>query len=137
MLRGLPFSIPAGVGFIALCGVTVVTGIVMTKHLDDAPKDLPPFERVQMAAHGALRARISTALVAAVGFVPAATATGTGAEIQRPLATVVITGLLLSMVVSLVVLPAMLLFIAKREQDGAREAEGIEGDAEEPVAAEE
>jgi cobalt-zinc-cadmium resistance protein CzcA len=136
LLRGLPFSIPAGVGFIALCGVTVVTGIVMTKHLDDAPRELPALRRVLSAAHGALRARISTALVAAVGFIPAAIATGTGSEIQRPLATVVISGLLLSMVVSLVVLPAMLLFIARRDEaklaERADDAEAID----EPAVAE-
>jgi cobalt-zinc-cadmium resistance protein CzcA len=115
-LRGLPFSIPAGVGFIALCGVSVMTCIVLTTRLMEVPRDLPPVERVRTAAARAFRAPLSTALVAAVGFVPAALATGTGAEVQRPLATVVIAGLLVSMIMSLVVLPAMLLFVARRER---------------------
>lgn len=107
--RGLPFSIPAGVGFVALCGVSVCTGIVMTSNLLREPLTKSPQERVRDAALASLRARISTALIAAVGFIPAAIATGTGAEVQRPLATVVIGGLLSSMVLSLLALPVMLL----------------------------
>jgi cobalt-zinc-cadmium resistance protein CzcA len=117
VIRGLPFSIPAGVGFIALCGVSVMTGIVLTSRLLEVPRDMPAKERVRVAAAKAFRAPLSTALVAAVGFIPAATATGTGAEVQRPLATVVIAGLIVSMLMSLIVLPAMLLFIAKKEED--------------------
>jgi cobalt-zinc-cadmium resistance protein CzcA len=111
-IRDLPFSIPAGVGFIALCGVSVCTGIVMTNNLLARPGE-PPVDRVKNAALASLRARMSTALIAAIGFVPAAIATGTGAEVQRPLATVVIGGLLASMLLSLVALPAMLLFAAR------------------------
>jgi heavy metal efflux system protein len=112
-IRGLSFSIPAGVGFIALCGVSVITGIVMTTNLVAESEDLPPRDRVRRAALASLRARISTAMVAAVGFIPAATATGTGAEVQRPLATVVIGGLIASMLFSLPAMPAMLLFVAQ------------------------
>jgi cobalt-zinc-cadmium resistance protein CzcA len=114
-LRGLPFSIPAGVGFIALCGVAVMTGIVMTESLINTPRSSDVEGRVRKAALHAFRAPISTALVAAIGFIPAATATGTGAEVQRPLATVVIGGLLIGMVVSMLALPAMLLLAAKKE----------------------
>lgn len=114
-LRGLSFSIPAGVGFIALCGVSVITGIVMSTNLANQTGALDPAAKVRAAAMGSLRARISTALVAAVGFIPAATATGTGAEVQRPLATVVIGGLVASMLLALPALPAMLLFVARRE----------------------
>ena len=92
-LRGLPFSIPAGVGFIALIGVSVMNGVVMTSHLLNRPSTEEPHERVRAAALASLRAIASTALVAAVGFIPAAIATGMGAEVQRPLATVVIGGL--------------------------------------------
>jgi cobalt-zinc-cadmium resistance protein CzcA len=113
--RGLPFSIPAGVGFIALCGVSVCTGIVMTNALLSKPASVPAMERVRLAALESLRARISTALIAAVGFVPAATATGAGAEVQRPLATVVIAGLIVSMIISLLALPAMLLLGVRRD----------------------
>lgn len=115
-LRGLPFSIPAGVGFIALAGVSVTTGIVMTSNLLSRPLDEPPETRVREAALASLRARISTALIAAIGFVPAALATGTGAEVQRPLATVVIGGLAFSMIVSLAALPVMLLYAARTDR---------------------
>jgi cobalt-zinc-cadmium resistance protein CzcA len=109
VLRGLPFSIPAGVGFIALCGVSVMNGVVMVARLGEQPESLPPGERIERAADRSLRAILSTALVAAIGFVPAALATGTGAEVQRPLATVVIGGLVVAMLLSLPALPAMLL----------------------------
>ncbi len=115
VLRDLPFSIPAGVGFIALCGVSVCTGIVMTSALLAKPKSQAVEERVRESAMDSLRARISTALIAAVGFIPAATATGAGAEVQRPLATVVIAGLVVSMFISLLALPAMLLLAARRD----------------------
>ena len=123
ILRGLPFSIPAGVGFIALCGVAVMTGIVMTQSLINTPREPDVVERVRKASVAAFRAPISTALVAAIGFIPAATATGTGAEVQRPLATVVIGGLLIGMVISMLVLPAMLLIVARKEQAEPEEEE--------------
>jgi len=117
ILRGLPFSIPAGVGFIAVSGVSVITGIVMTSNVIARPRDEDPRERVKTAVVAGLRALVSTALIAAIGFIPAAIATGTGVEVQRPLATVVIGGLMVSMGLSLFVLPAMLYFIAKREHE--------------------
>jgi cobalt-zinc-cadmium resistance protein CzcA len=116
VLRGLPFSIPAGVGFIALCGVSVMNGVVMVTRLGDQPASLPPAIRIERAAEDSLRAIMSTALVAAIGFVPAAIATGTGAEVQRPLATVVIGGLVVAMFLSLPALPAMLLLLARPER---------------------
>lgn len=118
VLRGLPFSIPAGVGFIALAGVSVMTGIVMTTNLQKHEAIEDPIERVRTAARESLRAPLSTALVAAVGFIPAAFATGTGAEVQRPLATVVIGGLIVAMVIAMVALPVMLLYVIKRPQPG-------------------
>jgi heavy metal efflux system protein len=111
VIRGLPFSIPAGVGFIALCGVSVMNGVVMVTQLAQQPESLPPAERIERAAKKSLRAIISTALVAAIGFLPAAIATGTGAEVQRPLATVVIGGLVAAMLLSLPALPTMLLLV--------------------------
>jgi cobalt-zinc-cadmium resistance protein CzcA len=111
VFRGLPFSIPAGVGFIALCGVSVMNGVVLVTHLAEQAETLPPAERIQRAAAASLRAILSTALVAAIGFVPAAIATGTGAEVQRPLATVVIGGLVAALVLSLPALPTMLLLV--------------------------
>lgn len=120
--RGLPFSIPAAVGFIALCGVSVMTGIVMTSSLLAMPGEMTPVERVRRAAISSLRVVTSTALIAAVGFLPAALATGKGAEVQRPLATVVIGGLLVSMLISLPALPAMLL-VATRLGQKKKDAE--------------
>ncbi len=133
-IRGLPFSIPAGVGFIALCGVAVMTGIVMTQALIDTPREPDVVARVRKASLAAFRAPISTALVAAIGFIPAATATGTGSEVQRPLATVVIGGLLIGMVVSMLALPAMLLVVAKREALHPQEEE-IDEFADDPLDA--
>lgn len=130
VIRGLPFSIPAGVGFIALCGVAVMTGIVMTQSLIDTPREPDIVARVRKASLAAFRAPFSTALVAAIGFIPAAIATGTGAEVQRPLATVVIGGLLIGMVISMLALPAMLLVAARRE---ALEPEEEEDDGFEDV----
>ncbi|HEX4446899.1 MAG TPA: CusA/CzcA family heavy metal efflux RND transporter [Polyangiaceae bacterium] len=115
--RGLPFSIPAGVGFIALCGVSVMNGVVMVTRLGDEPETLPPPIRIERAALHSLRAILSTAMVAAIGFVPAAIATGTGAEVQRPLATVVIGGLVSAMLLSLPALPTMLLLAVSGRRD--------------------
>lgn len=140
--RGLPFSIPAGVGFIALSGVAVMTGIVMTQSLLATPKEPDVAARVRKASLAAFRAPLSTALVAAIGFIPAAIATGTGAEVQRPLATVVIGGLLIGMFVSMFALPAMLLVVARQMQnepevreedddDDVEDAHGAHGTAEE------
>jgi cobalt-zinc-cadmium resistance protein CzcA len=129
VLRGLPFSIPAAVGFIALCGVSVMTGIVMTSNLLAIPWEPDATARVRKAAAQSLRAPLSTALVAAVGFIPAAIATGTGAEVQRPLATVVIGGLVFSLAISLLALPAMLLFVAKREKAPVKEEDDETDDA--------
>lgn len=107
-LRGIPLSIPAAVGFIALSGVAVLNGLVMLsfirglreegKSLDDA---------VWEGALARLRPVLMTALVASLGFVPMAIATGTGAEVQRPLATVVIGGILSSTALTLLVLPVL------------------------------
>src|SRR6185369_10132392 len=88
---------------------------VMTQSLIDTPPESDVVARVRKSALAAFRAPFSTALVAAIGFIPAATATGTGAEVQRPLATVVIGGLLIGMLMSMLVLPAMLLVAARRE----------------------
>jgi cobalt-zinc-cadmium resistance protein CzcA len=85
----------------------------MVTRLADQPESLPPAVRIERAADHSLRAIMSTALVAAIGFLPAAMATGTGAEVQRPLATVVIGGLVAAMLLSLPALPTMLLLVHK------------------------
>lgn len=114
VLRGLPFSIPAGVGFIALAGISVSTGIVLTQNfVADAAGTV--VERVRRAALASFRAIFTTALLASIGFVPAAIATGAGSEVQRPLATVVIGGLLVATAISLLALPALFVLLSREE----------------------
>ena len=91
---GMPCSISAGIGFIALSGVAVLNGVVMLSHVRDLEQEgLPVEEAVRQGAERRMRPVLMTALVASLGFVPRALATSPGAEVQRPLATVVIGGL--------------------------------------------
>ncbi|WP_022955372.1 efflux RND transporter permease subunit [Perlucidibaca piscinae] len=105
---GIPFSITAAIGFIALSGVAVLNGLVMVSRINqlrENGRDL--VEAVQEGSISRLRPVLMTALVASLGFVPMALATGTGAEVQKPLAIVVIGGLITSTLLTLVVLPAL------------------------------
>jgi len=107
-VRGIPFSISAGVGFIALFGVAVLNGVVMVsaiRRLQGEGRQLR--EAVELGASERLRPVLMTALVASLGFVPMALSTSAGAEVQRPLATVVIGGLISSTLLTLVVLPTL------------------------------
>ena len=107
-LRGIPFSISAAVGFIALSGVAVLNGLVMMSSIRRRLNDgLSADEAIAGGAIERLRPVLSTALVASLGFVPMALATGTGAEVQKPLATVVIGGLITATALTLFVLPAI------------------------------
>ncbi len=107
-VRDMPFSISAGVGFIALSGVAVLNGLVMVTFVNQLRREgIPLNAAVVQGAITRLRPVLMTGLVAALGFVPMAVATGTGAEVQRPLATVVIGGVLSSTLLTLVVLPAL------------------------------
>jgi cobalt-zinc-cadmium resistance protein CzcA len=107
-LRELPFSISAAVGFIALSGVSVLADMVLVSTVRQRlAAGFPLHEAIEQAAHGRLRPVLMTALVASVGFLPMALNTGFGAEIQRPLATVVIGGVISSTLLTLVVLPAL------------------------------
>ena len=107
-LRDIPLSISAGVGFIALSGVAVLNGLVMIAFIKGLLEEGRPLsEAVREGALVRLRPVLMTALVASLGFVPMALATGTGAEVQRPLATVVIGGILSSTALTLLVLPAL------------------------------
>ncbi|MEY2408590.1 MAG: heavy metal efflux system protein [Verrucomicrobiota bacterium] len=108
VLRGLPFSISAGVGFIALSGVAVLNGVVLITYfnqLREAGRSL--LDSVVEGSLTRLRPVLMTALVASLGFVPMAIATGAGAEVQRPLATVVIGGILSSTLLTLLLLPVL------------------------------
>ncbi|MEG2049686.1 MAG: efflux RND transporter permease subunit, partial [Comamonas sp.] len=107
-LRGIPLSISAAIGFIALCGVAVLNGLVMISYIRSLREQGMGLD--QAVIEGALtrlRPVLMTALVASLGFVPMAIATGTGAEVQRPLATVVIGGILSSTTLTLLVLPLL------------------------------
>lgn len=107
-LRGIPLSISAGVGFIALSGVAVLNGLVMISFIKKLREDGMPVDKaVFEGALTRLRPVLMTALVASLGFVPMALATGRGAEVQRPLATVVIGGIVSSTMLTLIVLPVL------------------------------
>jgi cobalt-zinc-cadmium resistance protein CzcA len=107
-LRGMPFSISAAVGFIALSGVAVLNGVVMLSFIRDLRvKGLSIDDAILEGAMVRLRPVLMTALVASLGFVPMALNVGIGAEVQRPLATVVVGGILSSTLLTLVVLPAL------------------------------
>jgi len=107
-LRDIPLSISAGVGFIALSGVAVLNGLVIISFIQRLRQGgMPVGQAVREGAMKRLRPVLMTALVASLGFVPMAIATGAGAEVQRPLATVVIGGIISSTILTLVVLPAL------------------------------
>ena len=109
-VRGLPFSISAGVGFIALFGIAVLNGIVLIEHFKEL-KDENRFDDmeslIKQGTKNRLRAVLLTAMAAALGFLPMAISTNAGAEVQRPLATVVIGGLITATLLTLVVLPVL------------------------------
>jgi len=108
MLRGLPLSISAAVGFIALSGVAVLNGVVMVSFIRNLLAEGKPLdEAIREGALTRLRPVLMTALVASLGFVPMAFNVGAGAEVQRPLATVVIGGIISSTILTLLVLPAL------------------------------
>ena len=112
-LRGMPFSISAAVGFIALSGVAVLNGLVMLTQIRKLILEgVSPHLAISQGALTRFRPVIMTALVASLGFVPMAIATGTGAEVQKPLATVVIGGLLSATLLTLLVLPALYSYFA-------------------------
>ncbi|MDC8001398.1 CusA/CzcA family heavy metal efflux RND transporter [Aequorivita todarodis] len=108
-LRDMPFSISAGVGFIALFGIAVLNGIVLIEHFKELKKEgmTDKKELIVQGTKDRLRAVLLTALAAALGFLPMAVSTNAGAEVQRPLATVVIGGLITATILTLVVLPVL------------------------------
>jgi len=109
-VRDMPFSISAGVGFIALSGVAVLGKMVLVSYVRQLPaRGLPVGLAIEEAAMTRLRPVLMTALVASLGFLPMALSTGVGAEVQRPLATVVVGGVISSTLLTLLVLPAIYL----------------------------
>lgn len=118
MLRDMPLSISAAVGFIALSGIAVLNGVVMLTFIRQLREQgLMLREAVCQGAMQRLRPVLMTALVAGLGFLPMALNTGTGAEVQRPLATVVVGGILSSTILTLVVLPALYLLIHRYKKN--------------------
>jgi cobalt-zinc-cadmium resistance protein CzcA len=129
-LRGMPFSITAAVGFIALSGVAVLNGLVLVTYFNELRAEgRPVVDAVLEGSFTRLRPVLITALVASLGFVPMALATGTGAEVQRPLATVVIGGIISSTFLTLVVLPVLYALLE-------RDPRGIEPERSDVVAPE-
>ena len=118
-LRGIPLSISAGVGFIALSGVAVLNGLVIIAFINNLrDSGLSLDDAIFEGAMKRLRPVLMTALVASLGFVPMAIATGAGAEVQRPLATVVIGGIISSTLLTLLVLPALYRMFHRQEEVG-------------------
>ncbi|WP_076591336.1 efflux RND transporter permease subunit [Herminiimonas arsenitoxidans] len=119
-LRDIPLSISAGIGFIALSGVAVLNGLVMISFIRSLREEGRTLDvAIHEGALTRLRPVLMTALVASLGFVPMAIATGTGAEVQRPLATVVIGGIISSTILTLLVLPLLYKIAHRRDEEGS------------------
>lgn len=126
-LRDMPFSISAGVGFIALFGVAVLNGIVLISYFNQLEKEgiSDIYERVRKGAKVRLRPVIMTASVASLGFLPMALSSTAGAEVQKPLATVVIGGLITATFLTLLVLPALYILFCGKSKVSNRSAGGV------------
>ncbi|MCK5365837.1 MAG: efflux RND transporter permease subunit [Gammaproteobacteria bacterium] len=108
LVRGMPFTVSAGVGFVAVSGVAMLSGLVLVSTMKRLLDEGEPLERaIEEGALMRLRPVLMTTLVAALGFLPMAVNTGVGAEVQRPLATVVVGGVISASLLTLVVLPAV------------------------------
>jgi heavy metal efflux system protein len=118
LIRGMPFSISAGIGFIALFGVAVLNGIVLIGTFNQLKKDgiTDVLQRVIEGTKTRLRPVLMTGAVAALGFLPMALSNGAGAEVQRPLATVVIGGLITATFLTLIVLPCLYIIFSKKKK---------------------
>ena len=114
-MRGMPFSISAGIGFIALFGIAVLNGIVLISYFNQLKTEgiTDPLQRVLIGTKTRLRPVLMTAAVASLGFLPMALSTSGGAEVQKPLATVVIGGLFSATLLTLIVLPILYLLLEK------------------------
>ncbi len=124
-LRGMPFTISAGVGFIALSGVAVLNGLMLVSYFNLLrEKGRNVRESVTEGSLTRLRPVLMTALVASLGFVPMAIATGAGAEVQRPLATVVIGGIITSTFLTLVLLPVLYEWLERRKETADKTSVG-------------
>lgn len=127
MLRGIPFSISAAVGFIALSGIAILNGLVMVSFIRELRKEKRPLDQaITEGALTRLRPVLTTALVASLGFVPMALNTGIGSEVQRPLATVVIGGVISSTLLTLFVIPALYRLLHRNDPNIDKERAHVE-----------
>jgi cobalt-zinc-cadmium resistance protein CzcA len=136
VLRGMPFSLSAAVGFIALGGIAVLNGVVMgTQVLRLLKQGMLPRAAVLVGSTEVVRAVLTTAAVAALGFLPMALSQGAGSEVQRPLATAVAAGIALGSVITLLVLPGVLMAALRSQvrHARARRREYARGTAGSPV----
>ena len=121
-IRGMPFSISAGVGFVALAGAAMLEGLVLVSYIRRLMgQGLPKREAIEQARLIRLRPVLMTGLVAALGFVPMAFSTGVGAEVQRPLATVVVFGIATDTILTMLVMPVMYLLFGKGPEEARSE----------------
>jgi cobalt-zinc-cadmium resistance protein CzcA len=127
LIRGMPFSISAGVGFIALFGVAVLNGIVLISYFNQLKEEglTDVYKRVMQGTLVRLRPVIMTAAVASLGFLPMALSGGAGAEVQKPLATVVIGGLLSATLLTLFVLPCLYILVTDRKKKSGAPAKSL------------
>ena len=122
--RGLPLSVSAGIGFIALFGVAVLNGLVLVTSIERLREGgASTLEAVLRGSNERLRPVLTTALVASLGFLPMALASGAGAEVQRPLATVVIGGLVSSTLLTLLVIPTVYAWLLRNESQAPAAAD--------------
>jgi cobalt-zinc-cadmium resistance protein CzcA len=118
LVTGLPFSISAAIGFISLLGVSVMNSILVLTYFNELKvQGMTPFDAMERAAEKRMRPMLMTALSACIGLVPAALSHGIGSQVQRPLATVVVGGMLLGPVMLLVVVPALQLAFLRKTHD--------------------
>jgi heavy metal efflux system protein len=123
-LTGLPFSVSAAIGFISLFGVSVMNGILVITYFNQLRQQgMAPRDAMEHAAEKRMRPMLMTALSACIGLVPAAFSTGIGSQVQRPLATVVVGGMLLGPIMLLVVVPALQLVFLRKEDGAPRESD--------------
>ena len=118
-VSGLPFSVSAAIGFISLFGVSVMNGILVITYFNQLRHTMEPLQAMEHAAEKRMRPMLMTALSACIGLVPAAFSTGIGSQVQRPLATVVVGGMLIGPIMLLAVVPALQLMFLRPEEGGA------------------
>ena len=123
-VSGLDFSISAAIGFISLFGVSVMSGIlIINSYYRVASANMPPAEAMFQAVEQQMRPILMMTLSACIGLLPAAISTGIGSQVQRPLATVIVGGMLIGPIMLLVVVPALQMLFLRRERDAAPAAE--------------